>query len=80
MSYKKQELLIIRVHLGSLDGLGGVRVAHDFSFLCCVFALFVFVLCILCPMLPVSQDCPFLITPSVFYDVYFRLSEFLYFH
>ena len=37
MSYKKQELLIIRVHLGSLHGLGGVRVAHDFSFLCCVF-------------------------------------------
>jgi hypothetical protein len=31
MSYKKQELLIICVHLGSLHGLGGVRVAHDFS-------------------------------------------------
>jgi hypothetical protein len=42
MSYKKQEQLIIRQHLGSLHVLGGVRVAHEFSFLCCVFALFVF--------------------------------------
>ena len=31
--------------------------------LCCVFALFFFVL------LPVSQDCPFLIAPSVFSNV-----------
>ena len=37
MSYKKQEQLIIRRHLGSLHVLGGVRVAHEFSFLCCVF-------------------------------------------
>jgi hypothetical protein len=80
MSYKKQEQLIIRRHLGSLHVLGRVRVAHDFSLLCCVFALFVYVLCIVCPMLAVSQDCPFLITSSVFYDVYFLLNEFLYFH
>ena len=30
--------------------------------LCCVFALFVFVLCLV-SMLPVSLDCPFLIAP-----------------
>ena len=31
----------------------------------CVFVLFVFVLCQMYPMLPVSLDCPFLIIPSV---------------
>ena len=30
------------------------------------FALFVFILCVVYPMLPVSLDCPFLIAPSVF--------------
>ena len=37
--------------------------------LCCVFVLFVFVLCTV-PMLPVSIYCPFLIAPSVFSNVY----------
>jgi hypothetical protein len=32
---------------GFTPGFGGVRVAHLFSFLCCV--LFVFVLCLVCP-------------------------------
>ena len=36
--------------------------------LCCVFC-FVF-LCLVYPMLPVSADCPFLIAPSVFSNVY----------
>jgi hypothetical protein len=31
--------------------------------------LFVFVLCLVYPMLPVSLDCPFLIAPSVFSDI-----------
>ena len=66
---------------------GGVQ-----HILCCVFALFVFVMCtqycqflwivlfllplrysltfIVYPMLPVSLDCPFLIAPSVFSNVY----------
>ena len=35
-----------------------------------VFAWFVFVLCLVHPMLPVSLDCPFLIIPSVFSNVY----------
>ena len=50
---------------------GGVRVAHLFSFLFCV--LFVFVLCLVCPMLPVSLYCPFVIAPSVFSSVFFSL-------
>jgi len=36
-----QELLILREHLGSPPDCGGVRVAHRFSFLCCVFFSFV---------------------------------------
>jgi hypothetical protein len=35
--------------------------------LCCVFHLFV--LCLVCPILPVSLDCPYLIAPSVFFSV-----------
>jgi len=42
---------------------------------CCVFfifvvALFVFILCFVYPVLTISQDCPFLIAPSVFSNVY----------
>ena len=36
------------------------------------FQLCVFVLCYVCPMLPVSLDCPFLIAPSVFSSVYLQ--------
>jgi hypothetical protein len=36
----------------------------------CVFCLFVFVLCLVCPMLPVSLDCPFLISPFGLLNVY----------
>ena len=61
MSYKKQELLALREHLGLSLVFGGTHVAHLISFLCCVicFVLFVVVLCLLYPMLPVSLDCPF---------------------
>ena len=51
-----------------------------FSFLCCCFFLFVclffflilcvFLVCLVYPMLPVYLDCPFLIVPSVFSNVY----------
>jgi hypothetical protein len=34
-----------------------------------IFALFVFALCLVCPILPVTLDCPFFIAPSVFSDV-----------
>ena len=37
MSYKRQELFLLRDDLGSLPDFDGVRVAHLFSFLCCVF-------------------------------------------
>ena len=33
---------------------------------------FIFDLCLVYPVLPVSLDCPFLIAPSVFSNVYFR--------
>lgn len=63
VSYKQQELLALRGHLGSSPVLGGVCVDHLFVFLCCVvlFVLFVFVLCLMCPTLPGSLDCSFLI-------------------
>ena len=61
VSLKKQELLPVHEHLGSLPVFFcGVSFTHHFSFLCCVvlcfFLLFVFVLF---PMSPVSLDCPF---------------------
>jgi len=71
VSYTKQEQLILLNHLGWLPIFGGVHVAHLFSFLCCV--LFVFVLCLVCPMLPVSLDCQFLIALSLFSNVYQHL-------
>ena len=37
MSDKKQELLTLREHMDSLPVFDGIRVAHLFSFLCCVY-------------------------------------------
>ena len=45
-------------------------VSNRFSFPFCVFALFVFVLYLVYPMLSMFLDCPFLLTPSVFSNVY----------
>jgi hypothetical protein len=66
------ELLILSEHVGSPSVFGGIRVAHLLSFcvVLCLFVLLVFVLCLLCPVLPVSVDCPFLIAPSVFSNVH----------
>jgi hypothetical protein len=36
------------------------------------FLTFIFVLCLVYPVLPVSLDCPFLISPSVLSNVVFR--------
>ena len=33
-------------------------------------------MCIVCPRLPVSLDCPFLVAPSVFSNVYLLLLSF----
>ena len=63
--------------------LGGGRVSHLFHLLCgvlfcflllccCCFVLFVFVLCLACPMLLVSLDCPLLVDTSVFANVYLK--------
>ena len=41
----------------------------------CFFVLIDFVVCLVYPMLPVSLDCPFLNSPSVFSNVY--LTQFL---
>ena len=49
---------------------GGVQ-----HILCCVFLLFVFVMCLVYHMLPVSLDCPFFIALSVFSNVYFIYSR-----
>ena len=69
-------MLPFREYLGSPLVFGGVHVAHHFSFLCYivyfVIVLFVFVLCLLCPVLSVSLGCPFLIAPSVFSIVYLQ--------
>jgi len=50
--YNRQALPTLHGHLG-------------FSFLCCVFVWFVFGLCLVYIMLPVSLDCLLLITPAV---------------
>jgi len=77
VSYKRKELLAICGRLGSPTVFGGVGVAHLISFLCCVFVLFVVVLCRLYLMLPVPLDSPFLIAPSVLANVYLqRVSGF----
>jgi hypothetical protein len=65
------ELLTFRKHLSSPLVFGGVCVSHLFSFLCCHFTLFVFVLCLVYPILPVTLHCPFLIAPSGFSNVFF---------
>ena len=44
VSYKRQELLTLREHMGSSPVVGVVRVAHPFGFVCCVLSC----ACILC--------------------------------
>jgi hypothetical protein len=58
--------------LGTQDtGRRQTKQINGTTFYCVVFfVLFVFVLCLVYPMLPVSLDCPFLIAPSVFSNVY----------
>ena len=64
VSYKRQELLTIREHLHSSPVLGG---SVFLTFFC---VLFVFVLCVMCKILPIFMDCPYLIASSVFSNVY----------
>jgi hypothetical protein len=45
----------------------------NFLSLCCVFVCFLPLFCVLCPMLAMSQNCPFLIAPLIiFSNVYLR--------
>jgi len=68
MSNKRQELLILRGRLGS--------VLLIFLIFCVVFfVLFVFVMCLMYPMLSVSLDCSFLSAPSDFSTVYLYLGK-----
>ena len=57
---------------GFTPGCWLVRVAHLFSFLCCVFHYFMFalVLCIVYTRIRVSLDCPFFIARSAFSSIY----------
>ena len=61
--------------MGSSPVFDGVHVGHLFSFQCCIFALFIIVLCHVCPMFLVSLDCLVVIAPSVFANVYLSLSN-----
>ena len=71
MFYKRQELLTPRGHWGSLPAFGGICAAHLFRFLCCVLFFCLSSSRVLSiQMLSVSLDCPFLISPSVFFNVY----------
>jgi hypothetical protein len=49
-----------------------------FLVFCVVFLCFVFVLRLVFPMLPVSLDCPFVISPSVFSNIYLFLRSRLF--
>jgi hypothetical protein len=78
--YKKRKLLTLREHLGSAKVLCVIRVAHLFSFQCCVHCLFFFKLCLLYPML--CSLFIFLLAvsfiPNVVFTVYFSLSCVFY--
>jgi hypothetical protein len=59
---------------GFTPGVGVVRVVHPLS----LFVVFLCFICLppvshVCSMLPMSLDCPFLITPSVFSNVYLQM-------
>ena len=71
LSCGKRELLSLRGRLGSPPVLEEFMLPNVLVFCVVFFGLFVFVLCVECPMLPVSLDCPFLIGISVFSNAYF---------
>ena len=65
-------MLTLREYLGSPSVFGEVPIAHLFSFLChAVFFVFVFVLCLVYPMLPaIALACPLFAAHLVFSNVY----------
>jgi len=70
VSYKKQELLTLCEHLCSPLVFDGVRVAHSLGFCVVLFVLFVYVLYLVYPKLPVSMGCPFFYPFGFFSTVY----------
>ena len=57
----------------TLGFCGWARVAYLFNFLSCTFLFcFVFVLCLVFTMFPVSLDCTFLMVPSVSSNIYIK--------
>ena len=77
MSYKRQELLkpFVSTWL-HLRFLVGSMLLIFLVFSVVVFCLFVFVLCLVYQMLPVSLGCPFLVAPSIISNVYLSFVEF----
>jgi hypothetical protein len=73
MSYKIQDLLTLSEQLDSSPVFGGVYYAYLGFLYCVVFVVFVFILLLVCSMLPASLDCQFLIAPSVFSKVRLHL-------
>ena len=79
------DLLTRQEHQSSQPVFGQVSATYLFSFLCCVLLVgfflwffFAIVLCLVYPMLQVYLDCLFLISPSVFSNVYLeRVSVYL---
>ena len=63
--------VLFTIHYLDLFAYSGVQ-----HILCCVFFCFFSVLCTLY-MLPVSLDCPFLIAPSVFSNIFHFISNIL---
>jgi hypothetical protein len=68
--WNEQTLLLITCILYMNIWVGSVLLIF-LVFYVVFFSLFVFVLCFVYPMLPLSLDCSFLIAPLVFSNVYF---------
>jgi hypothetical protein len=73
MSYKKQGLLTLRWHQGSLPAFGGFCAAHLFRFLCCVLC-FVYLRSVSC----LSKCCQFLWIVHSWFPLRFSLTFILY--
>ena len=70
-SFMMQEPLTLREHLDFTPGLVMSILLIIFVSLLCICFLFAFVLCLVCPMMVVSLDCPFLIDLLVFAYAFF---------
>jgi hypothetical protein len=56
-NYKRQTLLTLREHIGSLPGFGGIHVAHICSFLCFVLCFVVFLSPVSCTLGTTNVHC-----------------------